>query len=38
MNILQSMSIKTRLGIGYAVLTLALILVAVMGIRGQSLT
>lgn len=38
MNILQSLSIKTRLGIGYAILTLALIVVAMMGIRGQSLT
>lgn len=38
MNILQKMSIKARLGIGYTVLTAALILVAIMGIRGQSLT
>ncbi|PJI98133.1 methyl-accepting chemotaxis protein-1 (serine sensor receptor) [Acidovorax sp. 69] len=38
MNILQNLSIRTRLGIGYVVLTCALILVAVMGIRGESLT
>ncbi|MDZ7863407.1 MAG: methyl-accepting chemotaxis protein [Acidovorax sp.] len=38
MNFLQSLSIKARLAIGYAVLACALILVAVMGIRGQSLT
>jgi hypothetical protein len=38
MNVLQNLSIKTRLGIGYVVLTCALILVAVMGIRGMSMT
>ena len=38
MNVLQNLSIKTRLGIGYVVLTCALILVAVMGIRGMSTT
>ena len=38
MNVLQNLSIKTRLGIGYVVLTCALILVAVMGIRGESMT
>ncbi len=38
MNFLQSLTIKARLAIGYAVLACALILVAVMGIRGQSLT
>jgi len=38
MNALQKISIKTRLAIGYTVLTCALILVALLGIRGQSLT
>ena len=38
MNVLQNLSIKTRLGIGYVVLTCALILVAIMGIRGESMT
>ncbi|WP_199740031.1 methyl-accepting chemotaxis protein [Acidovorax sp. FJL06] len=38
MNVLQNLSIKTRLGIGYVVLTCALVLVAIMGIRGESLT
>lgn len=38
MSTLQNLSIKTRLGIGYAGLACAVILVAVMGIRGESLT
>ena len=38
MNFLQSLSIRARLAMGYAVLACALILVAVMGIRGQSIT
>ncbi len=38
MSVLQNLSIKARLGIGYAVLTCALILVAGMGIRGEALT
>ncbi len=38
MNFLNTLTIKARLGIGYAILACALILVAIMGIRGQSLT
>ncbi|MBU1352717.1 MAG: HAMP domain-containing protein [Gammaproteobacteria bacterium] len=38
MNVLQNLSIKSRLGIGYVVLTCALILVAAMGIRGETVT
>lgn len=38
MNVLQNLSIKTRLGIGYVVLTCALILVAIMGLHGEAQT
>ncbi|MGV3682025.1 MAG: methyl-accepting chemotaxis protein [Acidovorax sp.] len=38
MNFLQRLSIRARLATGYAVLACALVLVAIMGIRGQSLT
>ena len=38
MNVLQNLSIKTRLGIGYVVITGALILVAIMGLHGEAKT
>ena len=38
MNVLQNLSIKTRLGIGYLVITGALILVAIMGLHGEAQT
>ena len=38
MNVLQNLSIKTRLGIGYVVITSALILVAIMGLHGEAKT
>jgi methyl-accepting chemotaxis protein-1 (serine sensor receptor) len=38
MNFLQRLTIRARLAIGYAILACALVLVAAMGIRGQSLT
>ncbi len=38
MNVLQNLSIKTRLGFGYVVLTCALIVVAIMGLHGEAQT
>ncbi|MDD0840890.1 methyl-accepting chemotaxis protein [Curvibacter sp. HBC61] len=38
MNFIQNFSIRLRLGVGYAALTLALVLVAVLGLQGEART